>query len=316
MDFEELKKRSGADGLEKYAKVVRFDVGTHKQTKLKRTLGSRSKSTLLAGTVSATHQKRLLKQFLGRWGKLQRVEEQERLRFFTVLGSLAEVNEKNILKHIGILKRELIQVFKKVKGLDVIGCFEIEIVNFKVMTARATQAGVDEARKLFVLEAMLGDIDRTLLEQKAPSDSYALIHFHGIIDFGNNAEVKVEQLRIAAKEIWRGSHRVEMTRFHTNKTTGANLRFLAKYLVKGGNENLIYKIGFGWDSDENVEREMLKQGKYKQDPNDEGVENELSLSIEEVKVLGSAIDSLMGITKSRNMRTGYLFKYGQRYRRG
>ena len=97
-----------------------------------------------------------------------------------------------------------------------------------------------------------------MFEQRKLANSYALVHFHGIIDFGVNVEIKELRLRRASAEVWRGSYRVELMKFHSDKTVRNNLLNLSKYLVKGGNENLIYKIGFGWYSVEKMERQMLK----------------------------------------------------------
>ena len=102
------------------------------------------------------------------------------------------------------------------------------------------------------------DFRNTLFEQRKLANSYALVHFHGIIDFGVNVEAKELRLRRASAEVWRGSYRVELMKFHSDKTVRSNLLNLSKYLVKGGNENLIYKIGFGWDSVEKMERQMPK----------------------------------------------------------
>ena len=66
------------------------------------------------------------------WGKLPKADQLERLRFWTVLGSLAELEEKYILRHIRILKQQLNWVLREIKGVEVIGVFEIEIFNFNV----------------------------------------------------------------------------------------------------------------------------------------------------------------------------------------
>ena len=90
-----------------------------------------------------------------------------------------------------------------------------------------------------------------------------------------------------------------------------NLEDIAAYLTKGGNENLIYKIGFGYDNAEKLERQMLKAGKTAKQGDYAGIENEMSLTITEIKFLGEAINQMMERTGSKNLRTVYLYKCGQ-----
>lgn len=310
-NFEKLKTRSGAGELERLRGLIRFGIGKHKQKKLGAVLGTRGRSTLLSDSVSATHSRRLHKQFMARWRKLTKEEQLERLRFWTVLGSLAELNVDSILQQVDVLNWQLRDALKSVKGVEVIGAFEIEIVNFSVMKRIADQSQDDEARKRNVLRSLSAEIPNSLLEPRQKSDSYALVHFHGVVDLGNSSDEKMEKLRKASSRSWTGKYQVELTGFHSDKTVQKNLENIAKYLVKGGNENLIYKIGFGWDSVESMERQMAKQGKKLLDSDFEGFENELSLTAGEIKVLGTALDKLMGSTSSKNMRNGYLFRHGQ-----
>ena len=131
------------------------------------------------------------------------------------------------------------------------------------------------------------------------------------LELEDTFEEKHQILFAKLKHWWDKLYQIEIKKFHSDKLVKKNLENISWYLVKGGNENLIYKIGFGYDEAEKLERQMLKSGKKLLGADFEGFVNEMSLSMEEIRVLGTAIDQLMGSTGSKNMRNGYLFKYGQ-----
>ena len=89
--------------------IVRHNLGTQKKTKLKSALGKRAKSTLLDNTVAATHAERLLDRFKKRWEVCRREEsENARLRFLTVLGSLA-------VMEVGAIERGVEDVMEAIR---------------------------------------------------------------------------------------------------------------------------------------------------------------------------------------------------------
>lgn len=311
MDFEELKRRSGDIELDYLLSHIRFDIGKHKNTKLKRALGRKWRSTLLNNNVASTHQGRLLKQFTNRWGYFTKVQQQERLRLWTVLGSMRPLDVDQILDAVRTLETQLNRVLASVKGVEVIGVFEIEIVSIPLMRQFADHKIEDEARKFNVCESMRTDKVRKLFDEpRTDPGSYALVHFHGVIDLGNDSVAKEEKLRAASKPIWGAQYQAELKHFFATKSVRANLAHIASYLVKGGNETLHYKIGFGRDSVERLEARMMKKGKKDLGDDFEGFDNPLSLTVQEVKILGDAIDRLMSRNKG-TMRNGYLFRYGQ-----
>lgn len=304
MDFETLKKRSGSKELQRLRKHLRLDIGKHKKTKLREVLGSVGEKTLLDDGVSAKHAQRLLDQFNRRWGDLSKKEEQERLRFWTVLDSAVACETGAILRSVEKMESRLEKALESVRGVEVIGAVEIEIFNLKVLRSQADQSDQSEARKLDVLESMT--------PSNSLFDSFALVHFHGIVDFGKNASRKIYALEAASKKIWNKKFQTEIDGMYKDNTIGKNFKQIANYVCKGGNESLAYQIGFGRQSAERLERQMLKQGKTKLGPDFEGFENELSLTFDEIQVLGNALDQVMARRGSRNMRNGYLFRYGQR----
>jgi hypothetical protein len=146
------KKNAAGDGgqINRYLQHIRPQIGKHKKTKLTGALGaSVAKRSLLNDQVANTHAERLEKQFLTRWGDLRPGEGSDRLRFWTVLDSLVAVNDDAICQAVEQMFVRLEKVCAKVRGLEVIGACEIEIVNIEKMTHLAE--GSDQARKLKVV---------------------------------------------------------------------------------------------------------------------------------------------------------------------
>ena len=300
-EFQKMKT-SGDLIFDRLRDNIRPDIGKHRRTKLKQALGSSAKGTLLDDAVWKQHAARLERQFVARWGALNKQEALERLRFWTVLDSVVPVNVDAIMGAVEQMFAHLDATCRQVRGLEVIGACEIEIVNLDRMRRFASED--DEARKLKVIEAMLPGGDGT------NSGSMALVHFHGVIDFGQGAERKSEELGKASRKVWEQPYQVQIKRMYVTQSVRQNLKGIALYLTKGGNENLIYKIGFGYDSEDKINRQLVKSGKAKLEADYEGFENEYSLSLYEIEVLGKAIEQLMDRTGSK-MRNGYLYRYGQ-----
>ena len=305
--FMQLKEHSlSGESLEYLRGALRFDIGTHQKTKLK-VLGDLADKTLLANAVAEKHADRLEKQFLSRWGSFKKREMQDRLRFVTVLAELVPLDLEMTNDAINRMFKRLEVVFSGIRGIEVIGAAEIEIVNVEKMKQMASVA--DEARKLDVIVSMMPDEEKSLF--KTGVGSYALVHFHGVMDVGKNGDEKIAKLERDCKRHWNARYMLQVKGLYSTKTVKRNLSDIAAYLTKGGNENLIYKIGFGYDKADNLERQMLKAGALKKDVNYAGIENHLSLTIAQIKFLGEAINQMMKRTGSKNLRNGYLFKHGQ-----
>ena len=309
-EFIRMKERSG-ETLEYLRGRLRFDLGKQQKTKLK-VLGELRDRTLLTKSVAEKHAKNLEKQFYGRWRTLTKNEMKERLRFITVLAELVPLDLDATAESVERMFSRLKIVFGSIRGLEVIGAAEIEIVNVEKMKTMAS--GADEARKLDVILAMLPAEEKSLY--KTGITSYALVHFHGVIDVGNNGAEKIQKLETACRRYWTEKYAVQMKSLYSTKTVKNNLTDIAAYLTKGGNENLIYKIGFGYDAEDKIQRQLLKAGRAKKEGDYAGIENELSLTIAEIKFLGEAINQMMERTSSKNMRNSYLFKHGQPQKKG
>lgn len=316
MDFLELKRRSDDGSMLKQLRgQLRFNIGTWRQTRLN-VLGARSRSTLLTDGVRQKHASRLRKQFAARWGKLSDDQQHDRLRLCTILDCVCELDPPAIMERISRFEAQLLSAFQSAKGIEVIGVFEIEIVNLDLMARQAATAKENEARKLHVLKNMRAEAEPGRLFDDRPSPSaYALVHFHGVVDLGINGDAKAKLLADACRKNWKLQYQFELKRFFRDKALTENLSCIAAYLVKGGNENLIYKIGFGRDSIERVEASMQRSRQTKLDEDYTRPEDPFSLTIREIEVLGTTIDRLMDRTRSKNIRNGYLFRHGQHIRR-
>lgn len=309
-EFIGMKERSG-ETLEYLRGRLRFDLGKHQKTKLK-VLGDLKDRTLLTKAVAEKHAQNLERQFHRRWGNLSKNEMKERLRFFTLLYEVVPLDLELTADSVDRMFSKLEVIFRNVRGIEVIGAAEIEIVNLEKMMVMASVA--DEARKLNVIIDMIPEEEKSLY--KTGITSYALVHFHGVIDVGNKGDEKLKKLDSVCKRYWNQNYMIQTKSLYSTKTVKKNLTDIANYVTKGGNESLIYKIGFGYDAEDKIARQMLKAGKATKEGDYAGIENELSLTIAEIKFLGEAINQMMERKGSKNLRNGYLFKYGQPQKKG
>lgn len=306
-EFIRLKERSlSGETLEYLRGALRFDIGTQQKTKLK-VLGELADKTLLTNAVAEKHAAKLDEQFRRRWGSFTKREMKDRLRFVTVLAEVVPLDLEMTSDAVERMFARLKIVFGGIRGIEVIGAAEIEIVDIEKMKQMASVA--DEARKLDVIVSMMPEEEKSLYA--TGMTSYALVHFHGIMDVGANGDEKVVKLERDCKRYWNANYSLQVKGLYSTNTVKKNLTGIAAYLTKGGNESLIYKIGFGYDKADNLERQMLKAGFAKKEADYAGIENQMSLTIAQVKFLGEAINQMMERKGSRNLRNGYLFKHGQ-----
>lgn len=309
--FREIMNKSNDRVLDTARGSIRSNVNQQKRTRLKKAVGKQlAERTLLNNLESKKHADRLAKKFNSRWGNFDHEKANERLRFLTILHSVCVLDKNVIMNDIDGLKDCLRNVVISVKAIEVLGAFEIEIINMKIM--REYAAGMkdsEEARKLKVLEQLRKErfIDSN-------TESLALVHFHGMIDLAANGDGKLKIFRDCCKSMWRGSYQVRFDTLYKTKSVKKNLTDIAAYMVKGGNESLNYKFRFGRDeTSDTLDRKMLKAGKNKMDKEFEGLENVYSLTNPEMLVLASTLDDLMGSNNS-TMRNGYLWKHGDQIR--
>jgi hypothetical protein len=218
-------------------------------------------------------------------------------------------NNANANRAVERMESALLRVFKGT-GAKLLGAVEVEIVNLALLR-KIGSLSEDEARKLNVLESItvLGANKRSRIA--GAQDNGVLVHFHGVVDLGGrNSRLREEQLRKNTKKIavWqRSPYQVEIKRLFKNRTAQQNLRDIASYITKGGNERLRYNAGFGRDLAEDLDAKIWRSGTGRADKGGETVADERGLTIGEIKLLDNIWSALMA--RKRNKR-GYLVRLG------
>lgn len=298
--FAELK-RSSPQQLERLRSLIRPNLGSHKRIKL-RSAGCEGSGSLLHNDVAKRHGELLSNDLLKKSKLLTKEEALDRLRFLTVLHSVSPLNKKNVTQSVGKMEAALRRSFEG-SGTWLLGAVELEIVNIALLR-RIGSLKEDEARKLNVLERISCD------DALTDADSAVLIHFHGIVDLGVNSLLREEQLRkrLAKITAWKRSpYQIELKRLYKNQTVLKNLRDIASYMTKGGNDQLRYNAGFGRDLGEDLEAKMWRAGEGRADKGAETVTDERGLTIAEIALLDQLWCELM--ERKRNGR-GYLTSFG------
>lgn len=310
-----LKSRSG-ETLEQLASVMRFNLGSHKKTRLKKAGASNSRS-LLHDDVSQKHAEKLFEELNKRAKALGRSADQ-RLRFMTVLQELTDPTIEDVERAV----RQLEDIFKSMLGslkLWSRGTIELEMVNLDILD-RIGKARHDEQRKMNVLLGLWTKEDfQGLMIAADKSKSKILVHCHVVLDLGKDFERNEEELRkLCAKErSWkRSKYQVEIKGLFKNRKTARNLKAIAAYITKGGNDDLRYSTRFGRDLAENLEAKILKKfGVGRSESGDksskggrsarggETLEDELGLTVGEVQQLDALYVWLMNRRKDKR---GYL----------
>ena len=207
------------------------------------------------------------------------------------------------------MESALERVFKRA-GAKVLGAVEVEIVNVALLR-KIGSLSEDETRKLKVLESITASGADTGSKIPGAQDSGVLVHFHGIADLGaRNSLLREDQLRKGMKKIaaWqRSPYQVEIKRLFKDRSVQQNLRDIASYITKGGNERLRYNAGFGRDLAEDLDAKIWRAGTGRADKGSETVADERGLTIGEIRILDDVWCALMA--RKRNKR-GYLVRLG------
>ena len=301
-------KRSSTERFEKLRDLMRLDLGVHKRIRLSRAGCGGSKSLLHDG-IAKHHSKLLQDDYKKRWGNLTRDQALERLRFLTVLHSVVPLKQRDVIRAVERMKSALERVFKGT-GAKVLGAVEVEIVNIALLR-KIGSLGEEEARKLNVLESITASDANNRPKITGTQDRGVLVHFHGIVDLGvRNSLLHEDQLRKGTKKIaaWqRSPYQVEIKRLFKDRSVQQNLRDIASYITKGGNERLRYNAGFGRDLAEDLDAKIWRAGTGRADKGGETVADERGLTIGEIRILDDVWCALMA--RKRNKR-GYLVRLG------
>lgn len=302
--FKQLKKASvdGSD-FNRLRAHVRYDLGSHKKTRLK-IAGVEDSGTLLHNDMSKKHAQMLEKELLKRAKKLG-PKASERLRFLTILHSVVKPTVKDLSKAVEAFEAAYEDAVGD-GGFWSRGTIELELVNLTILEKIKTIRD-DEARKLNVLSQLreLEDYEGLLLPADK-SQTQVLVHCHVVIDLGKDPKKGEEELRERMDTIraWkRAPYQKNLDGLFRKNPVTKNLKKIAAYVTKGGNENLRYNAGFGRDLAEDLEAKIWRAGLGRADKGAETMEDERGLTVLEVQQLDELYSWLM---KRRKDRRGYI----------
>jgi hypothetical protein len=346
--IKRLKADSAATmkALQKEASERRFLVGSHNATRLKESLveGGRVDlidRTLLTPTMHKAHAERLGKRYETNWTKLRskvlsswtktpvafrpaKPTDSEvadkHYRFLTLVDSVTAVDAGAALQACKSLKEKLTTTASTTRGVSCLGVIEVEVVSLELMEkfSKATKTTASEQRKINVCKTLAESLNSTLYSS---DESLFLIHFHGIITAKQESQFADFETQLKKESSWTRAPRQIMMRPLSKQYNGKlksvtqNLKHLATYFTKGGNDwyakkaYLRYKIGFESDdldvTDEDtwVAKNWRRNALLQKEHSDEGIVDQLSLTSYEITQLAITIDGLMGLNRTR---TGYL----------
>jgi hypothetical protein len=296
--FKDLKKASEDQSAFKSLKAyIRFDLGSHKKTRLKMA-GVADSKTLLHNSVSKKHADRLAKE-LQKKAKALGPNASSRLHFVTILHSVIKPNIKDLTKAIESFEAAYEEAVAE-GGFWSRGAIELELVNLTILE-KIKGIRDDEARKLNVLNQLRELEDYSgLLMLADKSETQVLVHCHVIVDLGADPIKGREKLskRMDAIKAWsRAPYQKKIDSLFKKNPIAKNLSKIAAYVTKGGNDQLRYNAGFGRDLGEDLEAKIWRAGMGRADKGAETVEDERGLTVLEVQQLDQLYSWLMSRRK-------------------
>lgn len=339
--------------LEAEALAQKFLIGSHNAVRLRRALAAGGRldlvdRTLLTPEIYKAHAKRLADRYLRNWTRIHDKALQgwkklplqirratikptaediaaAQYRFLTVVDSVTAVDAGAGLKAAIKLKEKLITTASAVKGITLLGSLEVEVVSMRLMREirRLDQTTDSEFRKLDVCEVLAQSLKGTLYGQE---DSLFLVHFHGVVTAQKPEQFEAFYERMRKVKAWsiapRQLEMKAMSKVYAgrSKSMEQNLRHIATYITKGGNDwcankaYLRYKIGFENDdaqvNDEAtwVAKNWRRNELLRQEHAEDGIVDLLSMTAQEILQLTMVVDGLMGLNRTR---TGYLVSAGK-----
>ena len=315
--FQEMRRAGSAVDVQMREALAREHVsaGKHSATKLRQAMRGKS-GTLLHRAVAKEHGDNLFKLYVGMFANSKHAS---RLRYLTVVHSVEALNIGDCIAAAEVLRANLKEALSGVAWLGVI---ENEMMNLKLLSSFAKQdddSGRVAGRK-FELVRMLAKVGDEKLRYDAVTDQFMLgsgdcrilVHAHIVLELGGGggarqiADQEAELLR-RLKQFWGGSRQVLMTTLSATKTRRANLKDIAAYGTKGGNEHLRYgRATFGRVYSEDVETKMLRHDSRTGVGADEfdSFEDARAMKTNEIRFLDGLTRKLMDL--NNNEGTGYL----------
>lgn len=301
--FRELKKKyKSGEALKEIRGEIRYDLGKHKKTRLK-IAGVETSGSLLHNDINKKHAEKLALELQARAKKIGS-EANERFRFVTILQALINPTIESVSREAEALEAQFATIFGE-EGLWSRGAIELELINLPILE-RISKARDDEARKLNVLNS-IGETEDYLglLIPASKSDTKVLVHAHVVVDFGKDHKKKEDEIRNKIDRLgyWNKPYQLQIGGLFKKKAVAKNLRHIASYVTKGGNDELRYNAGFGRDLAEDLEAKIWRAGLGRKDKGGETIEDERGLTVQEVK----ALDELyVWIMERRKDKRGYI----------
>jgi hypothetical protein len=359
LDIEKWKIAQQAASAKTHAIIInmgqkqRFLIGSHVKFRLKKSLASvgrvdLAERTLLTPSVHSIHAARLAYRLTAQWEKIREKNirawlsipadlrhgtepvsdstlADNHLRFMTLIDSVTVVDSHHALQAATRMKVELTSVIEKTTGIWFLGAIEVEVISLDMMRRLSDTKSLtgSETRKLDVCETLVKDLDGTLYSNDS---SLILVHIHGLVTAKFDSSFERLRKNLLQNQRWSIAPRqIEIKKLSTEyfgkaKSTIQNLKHIARYITKGGNDwyankaYLRYKIGFGNDDSEFMTEEKWIAKNWRNDQllrkehKEEGITDMLSMTVHEIAQLAICIDSLMALSPLRN---GYLVRAGK-----
>lgn len=298
---------------------IGFCLRTNREKKLYLS-GCGQTKTLLRTSVSDTHADHM---YISLKGHIGEGFVQDRLRYLTVIHDVVGIDFDDSEAMVMLSVEQMVSRLKSaLSGFWSLGVVELELISLDLM--RSFQSQEDTQRhKLMLVEHLLetGDWSQTvegILQRLGPGGTRVLVHAHIVVDLGSDASGDLAdreaRLRDRLKNYWSGSRQFELKKFSEQwrgkkRSLDQNLRHIANYATKCGNEELRFKVGFGRDHYEETESQMFcKYGKQLISDDDDGsVMDVRALNANEIGFLDRITCLLMNRNKS-NSGKGYIVR--------
>lgn len=279
---------------------LRHDVGVWKKSKLKVVGSVLANRIIQSDNVAKEHKERLRKKLIRRWGHFDEKQVNDRLRFLTLLHDVTFSDFDYIKESVESFIDRMNSVLGSClvgNNVRILGSIETEIIKLNFF----------DKRKRDVIKDIIERSSISKFADMSIDSSYCLVHGHFIVDLGEVGSSNHSLLEDCLKKEWSGNYQVRLEHFYSLDKQSLKKSFsnLAGYLTKGSNEGLKYKAEFGRETEESIERAAIKAGKTVFS-DIESLMDELSLSVEEIKVLVEVTDWMMGLS---NKRDGYLYRW-------
>ena len=318
VEFEEMKRKSqSGETLEFLRSQMRFNVGDHRKTRLKR-VGAANSRSLLHEEVGERHALILQEEYSKRVDRIGK-DAQKRLKWVTILQEVVDANVEDVSWAVERLENQFKGIVSDM-GLWSRGALELEMVNIEILEKIAGRND-EEQRKLDTLTGMWDKEDYQGMKIFGnKSVSKVLVHAHVVVDLGADFVRNGKLLADKFDKVnsWnRAKRQVLIKSFMKHKAVEENIEQLAHYATKGGNVNkhgrIEYKTKFGTDLADTLERQMLKSKKglsgderkksRRADKGGDTIEDERGLTVGDLAKLDELIVWLM---KRRKDKRGYL----------